>query len=397
MPLAYKYRPKNLKEFVGQKEAIEFFRNWIKKWKKGKALLFHGPPGVGKTALVEAFISENKFDLIEMNASDFRSEKRIDEVLGRSSQQLSLFNRGKIFLIDEIDGLAGQEDRGGVGEIIDIIKKSIHPIVLTANDPWNPKLRSLRSYVQMVEFKKLHVWDVDKRLKEVAENENIKIGSEFIRYLSKRSEGDLRAALNDLETVSSISRLSLENIENLGFRERDENIFEVVRNIFKTRTAIAAKLAINNSDKDPDEIFWWIENNVANEYEDAEEIAKAFDALSRADIFKRRILASQNWSMMSYMIDLMTAGVATAKKDIYRKFTRYQYPSSFIALARMKETKQLKSEIFEKLSLELHCSKRKIKNEYLPYLKIFFKNSAFKKAFIESHTFEKEDVMEFLK
>lgn len=370
MPLAFKYKPKNLKEFVGQKESVDFFRNWIKKWKKGKAILFHGPPGVGKTALVEAFTLENKFDLIEMNASDFRSEKKIDEVLGKSSQQLSLFNRGKIFLIDEIDGLAGQEDRGGTGEIIGIIKKSIHPIVLTANDPWNPKLRSLRSYVQMVEFKKLPVWDIDKRLKEVAASEKIKIDPEFIRHLSKRSEGDLRAALNDLETISSVSELSIKNIEDLGFRERGENIFEVIRNIFKTRTAIAAKLAINNSDKDPDEIFWWIENNIANEYEDPEEIAKAFDALSRADIFNRRILSSQNWSMKAYMIDMMTAGVSAAKSDVYRKFTRYQYPSNIMILGRTKAKRAEMKESLAKMAKVLHCSSKKVKNEFLPFFKI---------------------------
>ena len=58
MTFTVKYKPKNLKEFVNQKEAVEVFLKWIKRWKpRSEALLFHGMPGVGKTALIEAYCS----------------------------------------------------------------------------------------------------------------------------------------------------------------------------------------------------------------------------------------------------------------------------------------------------------------------------------------------------
>lgn len=155
MPWVSKYKPKNLKEFVNQQEAIDIFLKWMKTWKpESKALLFYGSPGTGKTALVEAYAYENKLDLIQLNASDYRSAAQIKEVLGASVQQQSLFKRGKMFMIDEIDGLAGHEDHGGVGEIINIIKGSQFPIILTSNSPWNSKLRSLRTHCQLVQFKK---------------------------------------------------------------------------------------------------------------------------------------------------------------------------------------------------------------------------------------------------
>src|SRR5439155_17875107 len=118
-----KYRPKKLEEFVDQTEALDFFLNRIKKWKPGsKAIMFHGTPGTGKTSLIQAFANEKNIDFIEMNASDFRSANQIREVLGRSALQQSIFKKGKIFLIDEIDGLAGRQDWGGIGEIIKILK-----------------------------------------------------------------------------------------------------------------------------------------------------------------------------------------------------------------------------------------------------------------------------------
>ena len=384
----------NLKDYVGQKEAVEQFLNWIKTWKRGsKSLLFHGPPGVGKTALIEAYCSENKIDLIEMNASDFRSASQIKEVIGKSMQQQSLMKRGKIFLLDEVDGLSGRQDFGGVGEIIKIMKSSVHPVVLTANDPWNPKLRYLKMSCISVPFSKLTVWDMDKKLEEVSKKENIKADKKIFRLISKKSDGDLRSALNDLETLSqSKKEITVEDIEELGYRERESNIFEVVRNVFKTQSLLASKLSINSIDKDPAEIFWWIENNITNEYENPEEIAKAFDALSIADIFKGRISSRQNWSFLAYMIDMMTCGVTASKKQTYKKFTRYQYPQNISILGSTKGTRVMKKEILEKLTLTFHCSSKKINSEFLPYFRIIFSDSKTRKEFLSSLNLPEEEV-----
>jgi len=372
-----KYRPKSLKEFVNQKEALEKFLAWIKNWKPGsKALLFYGPPGVGKTALLQAYATEKGLDLIEMNASDYRSAQQIQEVLGQSMKQKSLFGRGKIFLLDEIDGIVGKEDKGGVGEIIRIIQESAFPIVLTANDPWDPKLKALREYCVLVEFKKVYVFDVEKRLAEICKKEDIAAEKDVLRELARRSNGDLRAAINDLETVARGKRkVVLSDLEVLGYREVETSIFDALKIIFKSSSLTAAKLAISNVDKDPEEIFWWIENNIAKEYEDPEEIAKAYDALSKADIFRQRVISRQEWRLKGYMIDLMTGGVAVAKKEMYRKFTKYQYPSKIAMLGQTKvERKEEKEKLLE-LSKQLHCSTRKIRKEFLPFLKIIFKKT----------------------
>ena len=368
-----KYKPKNLNEYVGQKESIETFLRWIKNWKQGKSLLFHGSPGTGKTCLIEAFTNENNYEFIEMNASDFRNKKQIEEVLGQSMKQASLFGRKKIFLIDEIDGLAGRQDLGGVGAIIKIIKESRFPVVLTCNNPYDQRLRTLREYCQLIKFKKFSVFDIEKRLKHIADSEEIKVDKEILRQLAKRSEGDLRASIIDLESISSGRKEITQNdLEVLSYREREQSIFDALMMIFKTKTALAAKLAINNVDKDPEEVFWWIENNIANEYEDPEEISKAYDMLSKADLFRQRIKSRQNWKFLAYMIDLMTGGVATAKKEMYRKFTRYQYPSNMIVLGGSKfERKEEKEKLLE-LSHQLHCSTRKIKKEFAPFFKFIF-------------------------
>ncbi len=366
-----KYSPKKIVDVVGQSKAIEEIETWIKSWKSGKkALLFHGPPGVGKTSLVIALGREKNLDLIELNASNYRTAFQISEVIGKSIKQMSLFKNGKIFLIDEIDGLTGREDRGGVSELIKIIKQSHYPIVLTTNNIWDQNIRSLKEHCQVIEFKKISYWDMIKRLQYICNQENIACSSDIIKILAKRSEGDLRSAMNDLETLSRDRKeITLDNLESLSQREREENIFDVLKIIFKTKSATAAKLSINNVDKDPEEIFTWIEQNIINEYEKPEEIAKAYDAISKADLFRSRIKIKQEYKFLKYMIDMMTSGVALSKKEMYRKFSRYQYPDKIKTLGSTKKEREEDNLMIQELSNNLHCSTKKVKTYFMPYLR----------------------------
>lgn len=363
-----KHKPTKPSEIVGQKSGLDKFLIWFRTWKpEKKPALIHGPPGSGKTSIVEALSKEKDLEIIELNASNYRTASQIKEVIGRSVSQSSLFHKGKIFLIDEIDGVSGRQDRGGIGEIIKLIEKSRHPIVLTCNDVWNPKLSKLRGSCQMIEFGKVDYWSIVKKIDEIAKKEGIEVNKEITKNIAKRSNGDLRSAINDLQTFSQVKELKSSDLDSLGEREIDTNIFDVMKMIFKTKTALAAKLSIGGLDKKPDEILWWIEENIVNEYEKPEEIAKAYDMLAKADIFMARIRKRQNWKLLKYSIDLMTAGVAVSKDEMYRKFSRYQYPSKikYLGMTKIKRAKE-KANLSE-LTGKLHCSRKKIKEEYLPF------------------------------
>lgn len=372
MPWTEKYAPEKISEVVGQKKAVEKFLNWLRTWKPGKkAALLFGPTGVGKTCVVEALTKERDLEIIELNASDYRTASQIKEVIGQSMKQMSLFKKSKLFLIDEIDGLAGRVDRGGTTEIIKIIKESRYPIVLTANNPYNMKLRSLRSYCLLIKFGKVYYWDIIKRLDFICQKEGLKCDKEILRQLAKRSAGDLRSAINDLESLArEKTEIKLDDLESLGMREKETSIFDALKMIFKTKTALAAKLSIQSVDKNFDEIFLWIEQNIINEYEKPEEIAKAYNMLSRADLFRQRIKIRQNWKFQKYMIDLMTGGVALSKKEMYRKFSRYEYPDKIKFLGRTKFKRKEDKEKLIKLSKNLHCSVKKVREEFLPYFKV---------------------------
>ena len=149
---AEKYRAKNYSEFVGQEKTINEIENFLKSFPKKKALLLHGIPGTGKTSLVLASAKEHNLDILELNSSDLRNRLKLEEKLKPASEQQSLFKEGKILLMDEVDGVTGT-DIGGVPELIRIIEKSAHPLILTGNDIWQSKFSKLRPKCKLIEVK----------------------------------------------------------------------------------------------------------------------------------------------------------------------------------------------------------------------------------------------------
>jgi replication factor C large subunit len=365
-----KYKPKSMVEVVGQEEAKNAFLKWIKSWKpKAKAALLFGPTGVGKTAMVYAYAKENNLDVIELNASDYRTAQQIKEIIGNSLKQKSLFSKGKIFLIDEIDGLTA-DDKGGASEILKLMNESSYPIVFTANDPWDKKIASIRENCVAIEFGRIPYWDILKVLKKICEKEGIKHDEEVLKYIAKAADGDLRAAINDLQTISQGKKeISIKDASSLGFRERESAVFDALKLIFKTSNASAAKIAVANVDRDPEEIFWWVEQNIVNEYENKEDVAKAFDMLSLADLYLNKAKTTRSYKLMKYFIDFMTAGVALSKKQTYKKFVKYEYPSMIKYLATTKTARKDEKELILDLAKKLHCSSRKVKTQYLPFIK----------------------------
>lgn len=356
--LSEKYRPKALRDIVGQDSVIKKVADWLKKPGK-KALLLYGPTGSGKTVIADALANDLNYDLIELNASDLRNKEQIENALSSAVKQKSLFKKGKIILFDEIDGISSG-DRGGASAIIKIIKESAFPVILTANDAYSPKLKEIRQYCTLVQLKKIHPATIEKKLREVCTKEKIKISLDSIKKIAGNAQGDMRAALNDLEVFADAEA---------GQREKEKNIFEVLRVLFKTMSIEKADEIIRQSDKDLEEIFWWVEQNIPAEYEKPEEIASAFELLSRADLFRARIRKNQNYRFLVYFQEML-AGVALAKQKPYYKFTAYRPPDRLLMLGKSKAERHQLSVVAQDLGKQLHCSTRIIKRDFLPYLKI---------------------------
>ncbi len=376
-----KYRPRKVSEVIGNGESISKFLKWIDSWEKGapprrKMALLYGPQGVGKTSLVQALARERHYDLVEMNASDWRSAEKISRVAGRASQSNTLNNQRRIILLDEVDGVSGTRDRGGIPAIIRMQNKSKLPIVLTANDPWNPKFSTLRSRCMMVEFKPVRRREIAALLERISRIEGINADSEALRLLAERAEGDVRAAIVDLQTISEeMKEVSIEEAVSLPTRERKTSVFNTLRGIFKSDSILSAREEARCSEANYEMLFEWIYENIPREYTEVDELCKAMDAISKADIFFNRMRRKRNWRLLPYAIEIMTAGVALSRQRTNRRWTPYQFPSRIKERARWRRSNQMSREIAEKIASKSHCSLASALTEELPYLRVIFSSS----------------------
>ncbi|BFI73108.1 replication factor C large subunit [Nanoarchaeota archaeon] len=371
VPWIKKYAPKHINEIINQSEAIGKIKAFIEKYPnvQKKALLLYGPPGVGKTSSIYAIANDLNYEVIEINASDTRNARKVHEKLDEAVVGKPFFKKGRIILVDEVDGISGFQDKGGITALINIIKKSKWPMILTANDPWDPKFRKLRDECELVEFKKLSTTDIFRQLKRIAMNEKINVDDNVLKAIAERSFGDLRSAINDFQTISSISKnITLKDLEVLGYREREITIFQALGQMFKASTITGATIPFANVDMDPEEIKPWIEENIENEYENIKEIFDAYNWLSIAVMFYGRIFRRQYWDLLKYFTTLMYAGVALSKEKRYNKFTKYKMPTYVRKLSQNKEIRDKISELSKTLKKKVHTSTKRVREVYINML-----------------------------
>jgi len=397
-PLTHKYAPKTSKEIFGQDENLIKLRNFIinfRSEKKNSALIY-GPSGTGKTCSLYAIANELGLEIIEVNASDFRNSDQINQKVGNAIKQQSLFSKGKIILVDEVDGLSGHQDRGGIQAITKLIEDSTYPIILTATNPFDNKFSSLRSKSNMIEFKQLDYLSIFKILKNISGHEKIKCEDEILKALSRRSGGDARAAINDFQTLAQNSELTKESLEELSERNKTDNIMIALNKIFKTTDLKIAISAFDNVDEDLDQQLLWIDENLPKEYTKPEELAKAYEMLSKADVFSRRIRRWQHYRFLVYINALITAGIASAKKEKYKDLVQYKPTGRILKLWWAKQKSMKKKAIAEKIALKTHSSKKEILKSTMPYLPIMFRNKDMRNNIIKELDLQEEEV-EWLK
>lgn len=374
-----KYSPRKIEESIGNDEAKEAIRRWILNWVAGngrKPILVYGPPGVGKTSIAHAIANQYGLEIIEMGASDLRNRERVEHIVFTASGTGTLSGKKRLILIDDVDIFIGKKDTGGLGAVVKTLKEANCPVLLTATDIWDKKLAPIRAECERIEFKKVGRASIRKLLAEIAKKEKLAISDKELDALAENSNGDVRSALIDLQAAGP------------SVREREADIFWRVRSVFKSSTYSEAREALKG-DVDYELLNLWIEENIPEEYENKRDIARAFFWLSRSDIFFGRT-GSGSWVMLKYALDLMSAGVALAKSQPYRKFTKYQFPAYLRKMGASVATRAMLKSIGLKVGRVVHANAKEARL-YFPVL------AEMKPELLEEFYLLEEDEIKFLR
>ncbi len=369
LPWTEKYRPKRLDEIKGQNKAVAEIREWIRKVKAGKitkALLLVGPPGSGKTSAAHAIANELGYDPIEVNASDLRDKTHLHYIVENIRAPSLLTMKPRLIILDEIDALPS-EGRAIVSLVKELISKEGVPIVMTANDPYERHLYEIRSMSQMVKFYRLRWTTVLQVLKEICQKEGVMISTDILKRIAQNSQGDLRAAINDLESIAKGDKALAESIGKiLGKRDIESDVFKALMAIFYGSNCYAAWLESMSVDIDPDMLLRWVEENLPLVYS-GKILSKAYDYLSIADMVRSRIIRTNNWRLLSYYTQLMTFAVCTAKEG-KPKGVKLKFPEIIRKLATTKEERAKTKEFLFRLARKLHLPTKLVRLEVVPIL-----------------------------
>ncbi|PPQ72055.1 LOW QUALITY PROTEIN: hypothetical protein CVT26_006737 [Gymnopilus dilepis] len=259
-----RYAPQNLKEICGNKSQVEKLQMWLHDWqvvvffstafltcasrsgrqcgfkKPGKngmnvyrAVLITGSPGIGKTTAAHLCAKLEGFTPIELNASDTRSKKLVENGMNVNNTSLDGFLKGSsetnsmgvtitdrtCLIMDEVDGMSAG-DRGGVGALNALIRKSKIPIICIANDRQAPKLKPLMGTTFSLPFQRPQAQSIRSRILSIAFKlvfqltvyvphdplvyaflrEKLKVPANVIDQLITGAQSDIRQVLNMLST-----------------------------------------------------------------------------------------------------------------------------------------------------------------------------------------------------
>ena len=420
---AEKYRPKTFKDLIGNKKPFHELRLWAEEWERGvpekKAVIMHGPPGVGKTSAAFALALEMGWEHVELNAGDQRTADVIERIAGAASKTTTLFshetdetgkkNSGKrLVVLDEADNLHGTYDKGGSKAIADVIDKTTQPILLIANDVYGIT-QAIRSKSLEIELTRIQTRSLAPVIVKICESEGIRIEEAAAMKIAEGAGGDLRSAVNDLQAVSVGKEIITDADIVISGRDVKETIFKALVKVFKGKDRKGALDAVQTLDETPEDLILWVDENLPVQFPDAAEkgkpaagkinpdVAGGYAILSKSDLYLGRVRRRQTYRMWRYAGFMMTVGPMAARSKEYSGFIKYSSPARWKRMGQSRSVRSMRDNIAVKIAARHGKSMRFSRNDLIPYYRKLMENEEYAATIAGESDFDMDELVYLLK
>jgi replication factor C subunit 1 len=338
------YRPKKIEDFIGNKQIIQPFIEWLLEWdandKKRKCALISGICGIGKSLLVDLILKKHDYNIIELAIDDDRDKDYITNIIKPLLRTKKTFNgQENVLVVSDIDCSA---DYGFISSLTECIKDTKIPIVCICDNRYDQSIKPILNYCVDFKMIKPMYQDVYRLIYNIVVTEKIRIKESEIKEMFEQSNGDIRFILNNLQ---------------FGSRKSKKNIQSA--NIFDTTGQL---LSMDESIENKYETFWlsndlhplMIQENYINntlsardEVKKLENLAFSADALTDVDLFDSYVNMT-NWEFEPYVAFNTIRAASKCNKKCMVKFPQFLGRTSTMYKNRRDKLNYEEVEFFQK-------------------------------------------------
>ena len=228
-----KYRPKKISEVVNQKDIKGSLQALLKNQQEMPHLLFSGSAGVGKTTMAICISQEILGDkwkdyTLELNASDERGIGMVRERVKKFSRFAGLDTEipFKIIILDEADEMTS-DAQTALRRIIEDTAKFCRFILIANNI--SKIINPIQSRCAVFKFSQIDEKEITTHLKAVLKKENGKADEKGLKEIAEYAEGDLRHAINLLQTAASTGDITQESVRAAAGLTKTNDVEEVLK------------------------------------------------------------------------------------------------------------------------------------------------------------------------
>lgn len=247
-----KYKPTKFSEIVGNKLAVQTLDKWLLTWPAlSPCVLVSGPCGVGKTLTIELLIQQKEYNVMEVNPDDERNDTYIQQhVKPFVKSKKNIWGKSNILVVNDVDV---SNDHGFLGALCACIKETKIPIILTCNERYDPKIKTLATLCTDIKFFKPTSQEICRYIVEIVKKElNLNRltpkQTQLIQTAAETAEGDVRNAI-----ITAEFSLICGNVSTSTNKTKDKiktNLFELTTEFMSQLTDYTDKVDLFNMEKE---------------------------------------------------------------------------------------------------------------------------------------------------